>query len=115
MDHTSRHESRSCSSYMEDSNNVAQAKHGRLRPSLFTHRFNMRGKIAMPVPGNSRGKFARVLVSHFTPDDESKVQLHDFVDRVHNGIKKMVADCAKVSSIFRLVDCMPPVFIWFFL
>ncbi|KAJ6889258.1 hypothetical protein NC652_030144 [Populus alba x Populus x berolinensis] len=55
----------------------------------------MRGKIAMPVPGNSRGKFARVLVSHFTPDDESKVQLHDFVDRVHNGIKKMVADCAK--------------------
>uniref|UniRef100_B9I4N0 Uncharacterized protein n=1 Tax=Populus trichocarpa TaxID=3694 RepID=B9I4N0_POPTR len=29
---------------------VAQAKHGRLRPSLLTHRFNMRGKIAMPVP-----------------------------------------------------------------
>jgi shikimate O-hydroxycinnamoyltransferase len=29
---------------------VAQAKHGRLRPSLLTHRFNTRGKIAMPVP-----------------------------------------------------------------
>ncbi|KAJ6882856.1 hypothetical protein NC651_029217 [Populus alba x Populus x berolinensis] len=77
---------------------MAQAKHGRLRPSLLTHRFNMRGKIAMPVPGNSRWNFARVLVSHFTPDDESKVQLNDFVDRVHNGIKKMVADCAKVQA-----------------
>ncbi|KAJ6294492.1 hypothetical protein OIU76_022545 [Salix suchowensis] len=31
-------------------------------------------------------------------DDGSKVQLHDFVDRVCNGIKKMVSDCAKVSS-----------------
>ncbi|KAL3570236.1 hypothetical protein D5086_027485 [Populus alba] len=31
-------------------------------------------------------------------DDETRVQLHDFVDRVYNGIKNMVSDCARVSS-----------------
>ncbi|KAF9668225.1 hypothetical protein SADUNF_Sadunf15G0107000 [Salix dunnii] len=77
---------------------VARAKHGRLRPSLLSHTFNMRGKIAMPVPDNSCGNFINVALSHFTEDDESKVQLHDFVDRVYNGIKKMVSDCAKVST-----------------
>ncbi|KAJ6876104.1 acetyl-CoA-benzylalcohol acetyltransferase [Populus alba x Populus x berolinensis] len=77
---------------------VAQAKHGRLRPSLLSHTFNMRGKIAMPTPDNSCGNFINVALSHFTADDETKVQLHDFVDRVYNGIKNMVSDCARVSS-----------------
>ncbi|KAJ6374740.1 hypothetical protein OIU78_030259 [Salix suchowensis] len=52
----------------------------------------------MPVPDHSCGNFINVALSHFTEDDGSKVQLHDFVDRVCNGIKKMVSDCAKVSS-----------------
>ncbi|KAJ6339341.1 hypothetical protein OIU77_007328 [Salix suchowensis] len=77
---------------------VARSKHGRSRPSLLSHTFNMRGKIAMPVPDNSCGNFINVALSHFTEDDGSKLQLHDFVDRVCNGIKKMVSDCAKVSS-----------------
>ena len=77
---------------------VAQAKHGRLRSSLLSHTFNMRGKIAMPIPDNSCGNFINVALSHFTADDETKVQLHDFVDRVYNGIKNMVSDCARVSS-----------------
>jgi shikimate O-hydroxycinnamoyltransferase len=58
----------------------------------------MRGKIAMPIPDNSCGNFINVALSHFTADDETKVQLHDFVDRVYNGIKNMVSDCARVSS-----------------
>ncbi|CAK7337043.1 unnamed protein product [Dovyalis caffra] len=84
---------------------VARGNDGRLRPSILSHPINLRGKTAMPIPNNSCGNFATLALSHFTADKESKVQLHDFVDRVHNGIKKKVADCAKVSSddeLFRM-------------
>ncbi|KAJ6410652.1 hypothetical protein OIU84_007409 [Salix udensis] len=47
---------------------VARAKHGRSRPSLLSHTFNMRGKIAMPVPDNSCGNFINVALSHYTED-----------------------------------------------
>ncbi|KAH8486470.1 hypothetical protein H0E87_025469 [Populus deltoides] len=78
---------------------VARAKHGRLRPSLLVHSFNLRGKTAMPVPDNSCGNFTNPALARFTADDdENKVELHHFVDRVHDGIRKRVTDSAKISS-----------------
>ncbi|KAJ6761176.1 F21J9.9 [Salix purpurea] len=70
---------------------VARAKHGRLRPSLLVHSFNLRGKIGMPVPDNSFGNFTNPALARFTADDdENKVELDHFVDRVHDGIRKRV-------------------------
>ncbi|KAL3570216.1 hypothetical protein D5086_027465 [Populus alba] len=78
---------------------VARAKHGRLRPSFLVHSFNLRGKTAMSVPDNSCGNFTNPAIARFTADDdENKVELHHFVDRVHDGIRKRVTDSAKISS-----------------
>ncbi|KAJ6339345.1 hypothetical protein OIU77_007332 [Salix suchowensis] len=78
---------------------VARAKHGRLRPSFLVHSFNLRGKIAMPVPDNSLGNFTNPALARFTADDdENKVELDHFVDRVHDGIRKRVKDSARISS-----------------
>ncbi|KAG5230522.1 acetyl-CoA-benzylalcohol acetyltransferase [Salix suchowensis] len=58
---------------------VARAKHGRLRPSFLVHSFNLRGKIAMPVPDNSLGNFTNPALARFTADDdENKVELDHF-------------------------------------
>ncbi|CAK7337037.1 unnamed protein product [Dovyalis caffra] len=79
---------------------VGRAKHDRFRPSLLSLTFNLRGKIAMPIPDNYYGNLTSPALARFTPDDhdENKIEFHHFVDRVHNGIRKQVTDCAKISS-----------------
>jgi shikimate O-hydroxycinnamoyltransferase len=77
---------------------VAQARHGHLRPSLLGLTFNMRGKTAMTTPDYSCGNFVNWANAQFMPDDEIKMELHHFVNRVHDAISTTTHDCAKASN-----------------
>ncbi|CAK7340272.1 unnamed protein product [Dovyalis caffra] len=77
---------------------VAQAIHGHLRPSIFGIVVNMRGKTSITMPEYSCGNFVNFAIAQFMPDDGSKIELRDFVNRVHAATRSLVDDFAKASS-----------------
>jgi len=85
---------------------VARAIHGHLRPSVFGLTVNMRGKTTLTMPGYACGNFINLVIAQFVPDDESKIELHDCVNRVHDAIRSAVEDCAKAPSGDELFSLM---------
>ncbi|KAG6738248.1 hypothetical protein POTOM_057857 [Populus tomentosa] len=77
---------------------VSQAVHGRMRPSIFKVPINLRGKTNLPIPENSCGNFVGWSASHFMPNDEGEVKIHELVSRIHDGIEQTLTNYAKASS-----------------
>ncbi|KAB1214458.1 Acetyl-CoA-benzylalcohol acetyltransferase [Morella rubra] len=83
---------------------VAQARHGRLRPSLVRHPVNMRGRTALPIPDNSCGNFCVDANARFGGESESKMELHVLAGLVDGAIRNRVADCLKPQNGDDLVS-----------
>ncbi|KAL3574010.1 hypothetical protein D5086_024623 [Populus alba] len=77
---------------------ASQARHGCLRPSYLTHIVDMRRRTALPIPGNMCGNFGTMSIAQFIPGDDSTVQLHDVVNRIHEEMSSTFSECAKVSN-----------------
>jgi shikimate O-hydroxycinnamoyltransferase len=58
------------------------------------------------MPGYACGNFINLVIAQFVPDDESKIELHDCVNRVHDAIRSAVEDCAKAPSGDELFSLM---------
>lgn len=52
----------------------------------------------MTTPDYSCGNFVNWANAQFMPEDEIKMELHHFVNRVHDAISTTTHDCAKASN-----------------
>ncbi|XP_073259921.1 acetyl-CoA-benzylalcohol acetyltransferase-like [Populus alba] len=77
---------------------ASQARHGCLCPSYLTHIVDMRRRTALPIPGNMCGNFGTMSIAQFIPGDDSTVQLHDVVNRIHEEMSSTFSECAKASN-----------------
>lgn len=77
---------------------ASQARYGCLCPSYLTHLVDMRRRTALPIPGNMCGNFGTMSIAQFIPGDDSTVQLHDVVNRIHEGMSSTFSECAKASN-----------------
>ncbi|KAJ6754691.1 F21J9.9 [Salix purpurea] len=75
---------------------VAQAKHGKLRPSLLTLPLNLRGRVDLPITGNSFGNLYRMVGVQFNPK-ESSSEIHHLVSLLNDAVNKANKDCEKVD------------------
>ncbi|KAK9997251.1 hypothetical protein SO802_021937 [Lithocarpus litseifolius] len=72
---------------------AAKARHGNFRASILCHSLNLRGKTALPMPDNSFGNLYMVANARFGGDNESKIELHELVDALHDSIRNALHDC----------------------
>ncbi|KAJ4848616.1 hypothetical protein Tsubulata_016181 [Turnera subulata] len=80
---------------------VSQARHGKLRPSFLAFSVNMRGKTMAALPENCCGNLVGVAAAKHIPEDgenNETVQLGPLVSRLHEGIRRRVAECAQVLN-----------------
>jgi hypothetical protein len=76
---------------------VAQAKHGKLRPSLLTLPLNLRGKVDLLITENSFGNLYRMVGVRFNPK-ESSSEMHHLVRLLNDAVNKANKDCEKVVN-----------------
>ncbi|KAB5520796.1 hypothetical protein DKX38_025115 [Salix brachista] len=76
---------------------VAQAKHGKVRPSLLTLPLNLRGRVDLPITGNSFGNLYRMVGVQFNPK-ESSSEIHHLVSLLNDAVNKANKDCEKVVN-----------------
>ncbi|XP_061948857.1 stemmadenine O-acetyltransferase-like [Populus nigra] len=76
---------------------VAQAKHGKLRPSLLTLPLNLRGKVDLLITENSFGNLYRMVGVRFNPK-ESSSEMHHLVSLLNDAVNKANKDCEKVVN-----------------
>ncbi|KAJ4848618.1 hypothetical protein Tsubulata_016184 [Turnera subulata] len=79
---------------------VSQARHGKLRSSFLAFSINMRGKTMAALPENCCGNFVIVAAAKHIPEDgeEETVKLEPLVSKLHEGIRRRIADCAEVLN-----------------
>jgi hypothetical protein len=76
---------------------VAQAKHGKLRPSLLTLPLNLRGKVDLLITENSFGNLYRMVGVRFNPK-ESSSEMHHLVSLLNDAVNKANKDCEQVVN-----------------
>ncbi|KAF9679247.1 hypothetical protein SADUNF_Sadunf07G0120200 [Salix dunnii] len=60
---------------------------------------NLRGRTALPFPEDCCGSFIGIANARFPPNGESNVQIHDFVGRILDGLRRStISDIASVSN-----------------
>ncbi|KAJ8572505.1 hypothetical protein K7X08_009016 [Anisodus acutangulus] len=78
--------------------NVAQAKHGQLRPSLLSPAMNLRGRTAVvPISQNAFGNSWIPIIARFSPQGD-KLEWFDLISLFSNAVKNTAKVIGKANS-----------------
>ncbi|KAJ4848945.1 hypothetical protein Tsubulata_034181 [Turnera subulata] len=76
---------------------INQAKHNQLRTSLLVSSYNLRDKMALPVPQSSFGNLYRMVVTRFQPTHKNP-EFQELVTLFNHSVTKAKEDTAKIAN-----------------
>lgn len=86
---------------------VAEAKHGKLRPSLISHVLNLRGRTLLPISDDCCGSLIKPVIVSFLGEMSKNIHFQYLVSLVGDAITKAINECGKVEKgddLFLMVN-----------